>query len=116
MIRRPPRSTLFPYTTLFRSAVAWLKQAPCADGDWTGSLQYTHLCYSDPVPLFGLYRQGEGALPYLDARVEYPVLTGAVMALAALLSGWYDRLAATVGVLPAVPPVESYTVRSEEHT
>src|SRR3989442_7422656 len=24
MIRRPPRSTLFPYTTLFRSASAWL--------------------------------------------------------------------------------------------
>src|SRR3712207_7212364 len=24
MIRRPPRSTLFPYTTLFRSTVAWL--------------------------------------------------------------------------------------------
>src|SRR5258708_11285395 len=24
MIRRPPRSTLFPYTTLFRSAVAWI--------------------------------------------------------------------------------------------
>src|SRR2546426_3440003 len=23
MIRRPPRSTLFPYTTLFRSACAW---------------------------------------------------------------------------------------------
>src|SRR5947208_6352132 len=23
MIRRPPRSTLFPYTTLFRSGVAW---------------------------------------------------------------------------------------------
>src|SRR3712207_7265348 len=23
MIRRPPRSTLFPYTTLFRSPVAW---------------------------------------------------------------------------------------------
>src|SRR5256885_9984462 len=26
MIRRPPRSTLFPYTTLFRSLV-WLRQA-----------------------------------------------------------------------------------------
>src|SRR5256886_12837174 len=25
MIRRPPRSTLFPYTTLFRSAMAWLR-------------------------------------------------------------------------------------------
>src|SRR2546430_5831119 len=24
MIRRPPRSTLFPYTTLFRSGLAWL--------------------------------------------------------------------------------------------
>src|SRR2546426_5377468 len=24
MIRRPPRSTLFPYTTLFRSVVFWL--------------------------------------------------------------------------------------------
>src|SRR5260370_14382872 len=28
MIRRPPRSTLFPYTTLFRSAHgAWLRRA-----------------------------------------------------------------------------------------
>src|SRR5256884_7659422 len=25
MIRRPPRSTLFPYTTLFRSLVMWLR-------------------------------------------------------------------------------------------
>src|SRR5688572_32193637 len=24
MIRRPPRSTLFPYTTLFRSSYSWL--------------------------------------------------------------------------------------------
>src|SRR5204862_4050575 len=24
MIRRPPRSTLFPYTTLFRSSAVWL--------------------------------------------------------------------------------------------
>src|SRR3712207_7785103 len=27
MIRRPPRSTLFPYTTLFRSAVHAVRQA-----------------------------------------------------------------------------------------
>src|SRR2546430_16835562 len=26
MIRRPPRSTLFPYTTLFRSQQPWAKQ------------------------------------------------------------------------------------------
>src|SRR3712207_6897308 len=33
MIRRPPRSTLFPYTTLFRSMVAtesWRARAPLA--------------------------------------------------------------------------------------
>src|SRR5256885_8880959 len=27
MIRRPPRSTLFPYTTLFRSGLAFTRQA-----------------------------------------------------------------------------------------
>src|SRR5688572_31514305 len=27
MIRRPPRSTLFPYTTLFRSPGAWRRRA-----------------------------------------------------------------------------------------
>src|SRR5256885_11206471 len=26
MIRRPPRSTLFPYTTLFRSTMSWLEK------------------------------------------------------------------------------------------
>src|SRR2546422_1549342 len=30
MIRRPPRSTLFPYTTLFRSRFAWVTLAPLA--------------------------------------------------------------------------------------
>src|ERR1035438_10771325 len=28
MIRRPPRSTLFPYTTLFRSCPSWAPIAP----------------------------------------------------------------------------------------
>src|SRR5690242_21632877 len=32
MIRRPPRSTLFPYTTLFRSVIARRPSAPCAAG------------------------------------------------------------------------------------
>src|SRR5690349_23762669 len=35
MMRRPPRSTLFPYTTLFRSAFANPTQADC-DGDGLG--------------------------------------------------------------------------------
>src|SRR4051794_41399206 len=31
MIRRPPRSTLFPYTTLFRSCLDLRHIAPCAE-------------------------------------------------------------------------------------
>src|SRR2546426_8687156 len=33
MIRRPPRSTLFPYTTLFRSALGFLLLAAHVGGD-----------------------------------------------------------------------------------
>src|ERR1043165_7884776 len=45
MIRRPPRSTLFPYTTLFRSQPEGLDAAPatcCADegGAWLHEMNY----------------------------------------------------------------------------
>src|SRR2546427_9929635 len=35
MIRRPPRSTLFPYTTLFRSILAIIRAGPSMIPDWT---------------------------------------------------------------------------------
>src|SRR5438876_6616252 len=42
MIRRPPRSTLFPYTTLFRSAERGveheLRHLPRAGGGWDGEV------------------------------------------------------------------------------
>src|SRR3712207_7395701 len=34
MIRRPPRSTLFPYTTLFRSRGAIHREHPCGGQRW----------------------------------------------------------------------------------
>src|SRR2546430_12377727 len=34
MIRRPPRSTLFPYTTLFRSTVATVITLTCSTGPY----------------------------------------------------------------------------------
>src|SRR2546429_6457870 len=34
MIRRPPRSTLFPYTTLFRSAAMLVMLGPDSDPFW----------------------------------------------------------------------------------
>src|SRR3712207_9561336 len=36
MIRRPPRSTLFPYTTLFRSRGAGRRVAGAVRGGWRG--------------------------------------------------------------------------------
>src|SRR2546427_9449135 len=42
MIRRPPRSTLFPYTTLFRSPLAaeWMTHG-CREGSASASLPFT---------------------------------------------------------------------------
>src|SRR2546430_12543382 len=37
MIRRPPRSTLFPYTTLFRSEIPSTSHSPPADSEHLGS-------------------------------------------------------------------------------
>src|SRR5476649_2982810 len=40
MIRRPPRSTLFPYTTLFRSPCRGCRSAPAVG-------RQSHRCYPD---------------------------------------------------------------------
>ena len=62
------------------------------------------------MPLFGRYDLGSGALPYLDSPVEYPVLTGGFMALAAALGRVYDGVARASDLLPDLPPVQSYYV------
>src|SRR2546427_12999569 len=44
MIRRPPRSTLFPYTTLFRSALGPFRPIP----DMTQPAREEHGCHHEP--------------------------------------------------------------------
>src|SRR3989442_7447117 len=46
MIRRPPRSTLFPYTTLFRSSSAWSAEGRPAPADLAELLR--------PLPITGI--------------------------------------------------------------
>src|SRR5258705_9353519 len=41
MIRRPPRSTLFPYTTLFRSCGGCVRQSQCNGNTNNNSCRYT---------------------------------------------------------------------------
>src|SRR2546426_5652828 len=50
MIRRPPRSTLFPYTTLFRSLVVLVRQGARLDrDDGDGDLDQRHVLGADEV-------------------------------------------------------------------
>jgi uncharacterized membrane protein len=72
--------------TLFTLMLGFAQKAPCATGDWPGSKQYTHMCYSDVVPLWSDERLDVGAVPYRDTSVEYPVLTGGFMWLTAELT------------------------------
>src|SRR3712207_9493311 len=75
MIRRPPRSTLFPYTTLFRSALgAFVTGEPTAsrpaDYLWntTAILLGTAILVSGFLALFArLWENGEHLLPVLGA-------------------------------------------------
>src|SRR2546427_4731831 len=39
MIRRPPRSTLFPYTTLFRSRPRWIAASPSSLSSFESACQ-----------------------------------------------------------------------------
>jgi len=59
--------------------VGWLFKAHCLGGGWTGGEQYTTGCYSDAIPFWSGRGLAAGELPYFQARMEYPVLTGALI-------------------------------------
>jgi uncharacterized membrane protein len=104
----PPRRQVLVVLTVTVVAVAvatWLKSW-CGVGSGDGAALYLGWCYSDVPPLFFAERLHEGAVPYLDHPVEYPVLTGLWMWLAALpattVGGFF---AATVVLLLAAAVV-----------
>src|SRR5258708_21244346 len=66
MIRRPPRSTLFPYTTLFRSWLMVYNDALTDDDP--SPLSAPHRSIMNP----GIYLPQIPKIPKLDFRVETP--------------------------------------------
>src|SRR2546430_6803787 len=54
MIRRPPRSTLFPYTTLFRSARDRAGEQGLAGAGWPGHQHATRPARPGPVVAAGV--------------------------------------------------------------
>src|SRR2546422_9275980 len=73
MIRRPPRSTLFPYTTLFRSALHWEPREPLT------VVLYEHRQFQDVT------RVHDWAAGLFDGRIRLPV--GPTLPPAAHLQG-----------------------------
>src|SRR5690348_17590343 len=51
MIRRPPRSTLFPYTTLFRSGSVY---GDLSSGDRRKQLQLAIQCYQEALEIYDI--------------------------------------------------------------
>src|SRR5687767_10072712 len=79
---------------------AWWTKGRCLfDGGWANGEQYRGWCYTDIVPLWFVERLNEGATPYVDHPVEYPVLIGAQMWVAGLI---------VRGLLPATAGAPSF--------
>src|SRR2546429_3205671 len=66
MIRRPPRSTLFPYTTLFRSATSWRNALPTSTASSRGCARAVRRTIV-PSPAASA---AHGALPPIPRRSE----------------------------------------------
>src|SRR5215468_6129169 len=62
----------------------WVQKSPCQDGAWQDNSQYRNFCYTDVLALYYAEHLNDGAVPYFDWPVEYPVLTGAFMGLLGL--------------------------------
>src|SRR2546422_3373227 len=67
MIRRPPRSTLFPYTTLFRS---WLPRAQIVDDIPKNTVPQTSPCADQPRSMKELMARSEEHTSELQSRLH----------------------------------------------
>jgi uncharacterized membrane protein len=65
--------------------LGWLFKGHCAlDGDWGNLEMYVTGCYSDAYPFWRARGLADGAIPYFQAPMEYPVLAGLLI--------WFDAL------------------------
>src|SRR5256885_7654121 len=91
MIRRPPRSTLFPYTTLFRSLVSQRAKvhgvAPARAADGNGHmldrkstrLNSSHLVISYAVFCLKKKKKKQSTVKNLEDSPTYEFLSGSVL-------------------------------------
>jgi uncharacterized membrane protein len=65
------------------AALGWVQKATCMTHGYTHEYQYTRLCYSDIYALYYSEELNTDKIPYRDHAVEYPVIMGGVMEVAA---------------------------------
>jgi hypothetical protein len=78
----PPRRLLYALiaATLATCLAGWWLKFQCSvDGGWDNLELYRYGCYSDAYPFWRMHGLAEGRVPYLDAKIEYPVLAGALI-------------------------------------
>lgn len=80
-----PTLAILLVATLGTCIAGWLFKSECTlDGDWSQLEFYVKGCYSDAYPFWHDRGLADGAVPYFDTRMEYPVLAGALIWLDAL--------------------------------
>src|SRR6266496_975761 len=83
MIRRPPRSTLFPYTTLFRSRCDWPRRctrtAPAPRPDASRSEEHTSELQSRRDLVCRLLLEKKKQIRLLDRLLTRPIEQNAVL-------------------------------------
>ncbi|RXW31377.1 glycosyltransferase family 87 protein [Propioniciclava flava] len=94
--RLPPAVVALGLATVTWS-ILMARQAPCLANP---GLQYSAGCYSDITALWGWRGIEQAQIPYLQADLEYPVLTGLFIYVTRIISGVFpgDRMLAFFGV------------------
>src|SRR2546422_2821729 len=70
MIRRPPRSTLFPYTTLFRSPKGWQRLTPDEIAAKLAQYPYAVIPATDDWPHLYIRERSEEHTSELQSRLH----------------------------------------------
>jgi len=82
-------TTVVTVAAIVSMLLSYADKLPCRESAWTSSYEYTkqfqNFCYSDIYPLYYSEHLSSGQVPYLGHAVEYPVLTGWTMQVAAWL-------------------------------
>ncbi len=75
--------------TVLTGVLGYAQKSPCRTHAWAQEYQYTRMCYTDVYALYFAEGLAEGKVPYRDHAVEYPVVIGGLMWVAAQIASGF---------------------------